>query len=304
MESVCRLCAKEKTSKQLGHSLNDRTLNIQQKLIDCCRWTSIVPIEYDSLPKRICNPCYRKLEISWSFAESVAQAQQELLSTVGEEKPALPPIEHVNITIVKDEPYESADVLGQNDQVDSIDTSATVEPTAKLEVVIKQDEIDVSDHSVDYDDGDDDSYGDGLANIDHDVFGTTTESQTTANATTAASSSKTQSNKTKTTKKKSPAKNVNVELNRKKSQKLPRSQSCICDTCGKELLHADGLKRHLKIHSNELNYACKTCGKRFLRRDNLRVSVEYKEFHIGKLKILTNFESFGRFRNMKIFTLA
>lgn len=294
MDSVCRLCAKEKPLKQLGRCIDDRTLDLHQKLIDCCRWNSLVPIEYDSLPKRICNACYRKLESSWSFAECVAQAQQELLSMVGDEKPVLAPIEHVNITLVKDEPYESSGAFDRNDQIDSTnDTIATVEPMAKLEVVLKQDELNSNtDHDFDYND---DEGGDGasLSSIEHDTFGTTT----TATATAVAGSSKSQSSKSKATKKKPTAKDI-VELNRKKSQKLPRSQSCICDTCGKELLHSDGLKRHLKIHANELNYECKTCKKRFLRRDNLRVSMAKKNLQLNCEFLLKCFKCF---RNTKIF---
>lgn len=302
MDAVCRLCAKEKTSKQLGYSLSDRTLNIQQKLIDCCRWTSIVPIEYDSLPKRICNPCYRKLEMSWSFAESVAQAQQELHSIVDEEeKPPLAPIEHVNITIVEDEQRESANVFDQIVKIDSIDANAAaVEPTAKLEVVIKQDEIEMSDHHVDYD-GDSDDIA-SLPSIDHDIFGTAvpTKAAATASAAASAGSSKSQPSKSKATKKKpKAAKDTDTDSNRKKSQQLPASRSRICDICGKELLNADGLKLHLKIHLNERDYECKTCGKRFIHRKNLVVRIQQNKM----LKLPLQSENCSTlFRTMKIFT--
>lgn len=279
MDTICRLCAKEKPSKQLGRCIDDYTLNLQQKLIDCCRWNSLASIENYTLPKRICNTCYRKLEASWSFAESVAQAQQEINALFGgEEKPALPQIEHVNIAIVKDEPDESYDVFGGNEPIiDTIDTNATatfndiisVEPTAKLEMLLNQ--ID-NNPTIDHHFNDDDDEV-SLASIEHDVFGSAAASSTEAAAPSSTESQSFNSTiKTKSSKKKPTAKNIDVAKVRKESQKLPRSFSCICDTCGKELSHADGLKLHLKIHSNKLNYECKTCGKRFLRRDNLKVN--------------------------------
>lgn len=254
METTCRLCAKEKPLNQLGRCINDRTLNVQPKLIDCCRWNTLAPIEYDAMPKRICNACYRKLETSWSFAESVAQAQQELFSRFGiDDKSALPQIEHVNIELVKDEPFESYDVFGHNEPViESMDANAAetstdfqqcTELTEKLELISNQSEND---------DNDDDA---SLASIDHDVFGTTAASSS-ADAPGGSSESQSPSppKRSKSTKKKPIGKDIDVAKIRAESQKLPRSMSCICDTCGKELLHADGLKRHLKIHVRSVDF--------------------------------------------------
>lgn len=73
--------------------------------------------EYETLPKKICDPCYRKLEMSWSFAESIAQAQNQIFSLFVEEKPILTSIEHVddvNDTFMKDESFEINDVHEPN----------------------------------------------------------------------------------------------------------------------------------------------------------------------------------------------
>lgn len=78
MENWCRLCADMKLPEELVHSIDDQTLNIEQKLIDCCRWCSFDVDESERMPKLICNVCFQKLEYSWAFAECVALAQQKL----------------------------------------------------------------------------------------------------------------------------------------------------------------------------------------------------------------------------------
>lgn len=87
MENVCRLCANVKTPRQLTCSIDDQSLNIEQKLIDCCRWKLYDNYETYNLPQRICNACFKNLERSWAFAESVTQAQQELLIRAVDSKP-------------------------------------------------------------------------------------------------------------------------------------------------------------------------------------------------------------------------
>ncbi|XP_055314070.1 zinc finger protein 317-like [Sitodiplosis mosellana] len=107
MENVCRLCAGVKTPKQLKSSIEDQSLNIEQKLIDCCRWKSFDPYETYNLPRLICNSCLKNLEKSWAFAESVAQAQQELLAQMAETKPTvLLEIESVDTVDNKNVPSE------------------------------------------------------------------------------------------------------------------------------------------------------------------------------------------------------
>lgn len=137
----------------------------------------------------------------------------------------------------------------------------------KLEVVIKQDEIDY--------DGDSDDVA-SLASVD--MFSTATPSTVAVRATAAASAgrSKSQPNKSKAKKKKPPANNTDMDANQKESQQLPVSWSRICDTCGKELSNADGIELHLKIHANEGDYECKTCWKRFIHKKNLVVSIVAK----------------------------
>lgn len=78
MENVCRLCGHAKLRRHLISNITDRALNIQQKLIDCCRWNSIGIDECGTMPKMICNGCIKKLEKSWLFLESVAQVQEQL----------------------------------------------------------------------------------------------------------------------------------------------------------------------------------------------------------------------------------
>lgn len=89
MENRCRLCANVKTPRQLICSIEDQSLNIEQKLIDCCRWKSYENYSTYSLPQKICNACMRNLEKSWTFAESVTQAQQTLLTQIVDIKPTV-----------------------------------------------------------------------------------------------------------------------------------------------------------------------------------------------------------------------
>lgn len=112
MESMCRLCAQMKPPTQLTYSIDDPMLNIVQKLIDCCRWTLFENYDnFDNLPQRICDMCYENLEQSWSFAESVAAAQQTLLSYAIEVKPTIFSADQDRL-IAKDEPIEeSPDIM-------------------------------------------------------------------------------------------------------------------------------------------------------------------------------------------------
>lgn len=97
MDKICRLCANVKSPKQLVCTIDDQTLNIKEKLIDCCRWKQFQSAENYNLPQNICNICLKNLEKCWSFAESVAQAQQMLIAQSVEVKPTiLLQIESVN----------------------------------------------------------------------------------------------------------------------------------------------------------------------------------------------------------------
>lgn len=80
MITLCRLCAKDKHEEEIKTTLTDPTLNILQKLIDCCRWNSFDDDE--KLPESVCFLCYDKLHQSWLFANKVDQAQKELRASI------------------------------------------------------------------------------------------------------------------------------------------------------------------------------------------------------------------------------
>lgn len=106
MKNVCRLCAKEKTSRQLMYSIGDNNLDIEQKLIACCRWNSFIANE--QMPKMICADCWKILEKSFAFAETVALAQQQLLNQLIDIKIEVGSLEPINEPIEsKDEPIDS-----------------------------------------------------------------------------------------------------------------------------------------------------------------------------------------------------
>lgn len=112
MKTLCRLCAKEKSPNQLMCSIEDKVLNIEQKLIDCCRWNSFVS-NNEEMPKMICDLCFKSLEESWAFAETVALAQQYLLEQLIDikfEVPYIEPIETINLLVAKEEPIEEDDI--------------------------------------------------------------------------------------------------------------------------------------------------------------------------------------------------
>lgn len=77
VKCVCRLCGETKPPSRIKCKINDT--NIEQKLIDCCRWHLYE--DYKNLPEHICHSCFKSLEASWIFAENVALAQQKLLET-------------------------------------------------------------------------------------------------------------------------------------------------------------------------------------------------------------------------------
>lgn len=75
MNSMCRLCAEILPIENMICTIKDQTLNIRQKLIDCCRWDELHEDQNDHYPRSICKSCYEKLEQCWNFTQSVAQAQ-------------------------------------------------------------------------------------------------------------------------------------------------------------------------------------------------------------------------------------
>lgn len=104
METLCRLCAKVKSPKQLAYNITDQALNIEQKLIDCCRWNLFIPS--DELTKKVCRACFKKLENSWMFAETVRLAQEQFFAYITDIKPELPIIDCTNVSIESDNANE------------------------------------------------------------------------------------------------------------------------------------------------------------------------------------------------------
>lgn len=271
MENLCRLCAKEKPIKQLVHSIGDQQLNIEHKLNDCCRWSSIVSYEYDELPKKICNACYRKLESSWSFADSVAQAQKHLFTLIENIKPELAPIEYVSAAEIKDEPsgsidtdelsaeeeeIESNELLGMNDTIEEFNVSLKSQNTNSTT-----------------------DYVSPLLEDDYEIMESNNSKQNEVDML---------KDEPKPKKKRYDSRKIDFdEVRRKRLQRLPGSLSRLCDTCGREFASVNALRRHNLIHLGQEPHArpheCKTCGKRFRTRFNLKVS-KIIEIFIGNHK--------------------
>lgn len=283
METTCRLCAQQRPIHQLRRSFDDHALNIQQKLIDCCRWNSLFPIEYETLPKRICHPCYRRLEASWAFAESVAQAQKQLISKFGDEKPELLPIEHVNIRSedIKDEPNGIAD---DDEQDEAIETN---QPSKRivLNKLMKAETLNVPDEKTESHGQNDENAieksefpetncNDGDADEHFEQFDDSDQSESTDEEWNVVQPKMPQPANTK--KPRYDARNIDYdEIRRKRFQKLPGSLSRLCDTCGMVFSNVNTLRRHVITHSGvgeiAKPLACKTCGKRFRDNYNLKV---------------------------------
>lgn len=88
MAGLCRLCAETRPLEKMSE-ITDPALNIEQKLVDCCRWTHFK--EFDSKGnlnsiQHICIVCMEKLEQCWLFAENVASAQYKLIEIIGSSK--------------------------------------------------------------------------------------------------------------------------------------------------------------------------------------------------------------------------
>lgn len=80
MDGLCRLCAESRSVENL-YQINDAALNIERKLVDCCRWAHLKDLTADVvLPQTICNCCIEKLEQCWQFAESVAHTQHKFVN--------------------------------------------------------------------------------------------------------------------------------------------------------------------------------------------------------------------------------
>lgn len=245
MESVCRLCAKEKPLKQLVHSIADQ--NIQQILIDCCRWNFITTTGSETLPKNICNPCYRKLQMSWSFAENIARAQQQISAMFLGKNPVLPSIDDKRESIAANVQHvlEAQDGFNESHQ-------ENIDP--------RNDDKTVSSPNV--------------GTIEPTSNKRSKRQSKPAQEKYQAGNIKAKSKGKKPPNKKIDAKIIVPEKQRRPLQKLPTSKRNVCTKCGKEFIEADSLKRHSKIHTEEKRHECRTCGKRFRTKDKLNVSIE------------------------------
>lgn len=76
---ICRLCGFTKHSNRIKCKINDRELNIEEKLIVCCRWKSYS--DNEQYPKHVCTACFDFLEKCWKFAETVAATQQKFANS-------------------------------------------------------------------------------------------------------------------------------------------------------------------------------------------------------------------------------
>lgn len=282
MENLCRLCAKEKPIKQLVHSIEDQKLNIEKKLNDCCRWSSIISYEYDELPKKICNACYRKLESSWSFAESVAQAQKHLFTLIDDIKPELAPIEYVSAAEIKDEPSESTETDGLSAEEEEIDSNELVEKIDLDEAFELGEEHDASndtfeEFNVSLKSQNTNSicdYVSPLLEDDYEIMESNSSKQNEVNVL---------NDEPKAKKKRYDSRKIDYdEVRRKRLQRLPGSTSRLCDTCGREFASVNALRRHNLTHLGQEPHArpheCKTCGKRFRTSYNLKVSKRIETF--------------------------
>lgn len=72
----CRLCGLTKHLNHIKCKIDDQSLNIEKKLIDCCRWNSYSVNE--QYPKHVCTECFDLLEKCWEFVETVAATQRKL----------------------------------------------------------------------------------------------------------------------------------------------------------------------------------------------------------------------------------
>lgn len=282
MENLCRLCAKEKPIKQLVHSIEDQKLNIEKKLNDCCRWSSIISYEYDELPKKICNACYRKLESSWSFAESVAQAQKHLFTLIDDIKPELAPIEYVSAAEIKDEPSESTETDGLSAEEEEIDSNELVEKIDLDESFELGEEHDASndtfeEFNVSLKSQNTNSicdYVSPLLEDDYEIMESNSSKQNEVNVL---------NDELKPKKKRYDSRKIDYdEVRRKRLQRLPGSTSRLCATCGREFASVNALRRHNLTHLGQEPHArpheCKTCGKRFRTSYNLKVSKRIETF--------------------------
>ncbi|XP_031617242.1 zinc finger protein 431-like isoform X2 [Contarinia nasturtii] len=91
MFSFCRLCAKQTEATALATELSE----IESKLKLCCGWK---PSENEiEMPNKACDLCVEKLQQCWNFAESIWEAEKQLIEMANEIKAqkSVDPLLHV-----------------------------------------------------------------------------------------------------------------------------------------------------------------------------------------------------------------
>lgn len=93
MTDICRLCASLKTLEHLT-PIDEPSLSLKRKLLRCCQLE--LPSNADVLPQNVCDNCVQRLESAWTFAESVAQAQETLQTAFSTTDFVRQPVKTVN----------------------------------------------------------------------------------------------------------------------------------------------------------------------------------------------------------------
>lgn len=114
MDIFCRLCGQIRILKEIKCTINDKTKNIEQKLIDCCRWSQYQNDEH--LPHNICNSCFECLEECWQFCEKLVATQIHLKDNFSDWKPNSQQPMNPNFPSVKIELVNFKDEFLDDDQ--------------------------------------------------------------------------------------------------------------------------------------------------------------------------------------------
>lgn len=258
METLCRLCAEEKSPKQLTCSIDDQRLHIEQKLIDCCRWSSF--IVNTEMPKMICDICFESLEQSWSFAEKVARAQEQLLSQLVQKKQKAPLSE------------------------------AKVEPLLTVASSPKEE------HQEPHDEFEDFNYDEPFSSIENDISSPATEATNNEYFETELEKAKIkmhseQQQPPQETEKlsflceicgKDFSTRSNVLTHTKLHLPIENRKHFECYICKMKCSYKKSLIHHMPIHSGEtIQYQCTVCSAYFSRTDALR---RHSLIHLGKFQ--------------------
>lgn len=79
---ICRLCGERKCSDEIIAQLDNKSFDIETKLIVCCQWNTFSEITSEKLTRNVCIECYQSLQQCWYFAEQVRCVQLKLLSNL------------------------------------------------------------------------------------------------------------------------------------------------------------------------------------------------------------------------------